>query len=484
LSRLPGHKPGISGSTLGGSNIGISSYISSEKKEASAKVIKYITSEDMQIKVLVERQLYSPIVNLYDDEEICKKVNCDFFKSHQLIARPIHKTNDYDKYSEKIIKIFFDYLFKNKNETAIGALQKIDDLTKIYHISIKSKDSSLGLMVIIVISFISFIILFSSIFYYFERLIPFFNFLPFDLWLLTLIGTVLIIMSSITEYGVITDMKCQIRFTMQSLGFTLNIAPVFQKLIVNFPEENKISKWVYKHKRLFVLLFILIEIFLNGLMIIDPYSADTDIALDKQNFSVCLAKNIFTKVMIGVIFVFNFFVVIIISILIFVEWNIKETQYDIRSLTIFIYTDILLLLIYIIINKIGISKSTKYTTYFILNIIIYISVGITNYVCLFGYRILYGYMVKDRKTTFIKSIDNKFIDNESHMYSISKTNTQSIDYHTSYINDEDSNNTNTNNTNNICSYSTVDSNLGKDSSVVRKLINFHYREYNVYDNKQ
>jgi len=178
-------------------------------------------------------------------------------------------------YSEKIRETFLnEFLYGNKS--AIDVLQEIDDITKIYHISLNG-DSYIGLIFIIVISFLSFIILFSSIFYFIDRFIPFFDFLSFDFWIITLIGDIIIIMTSLTEYGVITVTKCQIRLIMLSLGVTFNITPTLQKLIANFPEENKLSTWVIKYKYLFFLLFIMMEIILNGLMFIDPYSVETDI---------------------------------------------------------------------------------------------------------------------------------------------------------------------------------------------------------------
>jgi len=48
ISKLPGHNKGVSGSIIGGSNIGISSLSSPEKIKASSKVLEYITSKEVQ----------------------------------------------------------------------------------------------------------------------------------------------------------------------------------------------------------------------------------------------------------------------------------------------------------------------------------------------------------------------------------------------------------------------------------------------------
>jgi len=47
-SILPGNIEGISGSTIGGYNIGINNKISNNRKEKAIEVFKYITSWDIQ----------------------------------------------------------------------------------------------------------------------------------------------------------------------------------------------------------------------------------------------------------------------------------------------------------------------------------------------------------------------------------------------------------------------------------------------------
>jgi len=169
--------------------------------------------------------------------------------------------------------------------------------------------------------------------------------------------------------------------------------------------------------------------------------------------------------MIGVILAFKFICLAITCILIFVEWNVKETLYDVRFLSICIYTYILLLIVYTVINKIGINKYARYTTLFILHTIIYISVGVTNYICLYGYRIIYECMTKNRKIVFINNVDKKFMDDETRMSAISQTYDQSVNYKESCINDDGVDESNT-----------VISSAITDSNVVKKLISYHYRE--------
>ncbi|OUM56110.1 hypothetical protein PIROE2DRAFT_19436 [Piromyces sp. E2] len=440
ITRLPGHVKGVSGSVIGGSNIGVSIFSSLEYKKASKIVLEYITSKEI----------------------------------HQLISRPVNKTSNYDYYSVMYRKYFYEYLFddEGKSITAVDVLNNIENLYKIFQIKVHSDDSNIGLIMVIVISVVSFTIIFSSLFYFVDRLIPYFDFLPFDFWLLTLFGAVLIIMTTLTEYGEITGMKCQLRLFMLSFGVTINIVPTFQKLIVNFPEENKLSEWVSHHKRLFVLPFIMVEFITNAIMLISPYSVESgtfvDIENSRKNFSVCYAENTFTRIMLALIILLKFLVLIVICILIFVEWNVKETLYDVRFLTVCIYVDILMLIIYIIISVAELNKSTEYTVYFILHSSIYLVVGITNYIFLYGYRIIQGFMMKNRKLEFIKNIDQKFIDNESCISTTTRAFDQSIDCKT----------TPTNSNENGQTIANTSSNIGSDSGVIKRLISYHYRESN------
>ncbi|KAL6597101.1 periplasmic binding protein-like II, partial [Neocallimastix sp. 'constans'] len=68
-SILPGVKEGISGSILGGHNLGINKYSKKEKRAETIKALEYLTSREMHIKYLIKNNKYSPIISLYDDEE-------------------------------------------------------------------------------------------------------------------------------------------------------------------------------------------------------------------------------------------------------------------------------------------------------------------------------------------------------------------------------------------------------------------------------
>ncbi|OUM68821.1 hypothetical protein PIROE2DRAFT_3339, partial [Piromyces sp. E2] len=289
-TKLPGYKKGISGSTIGGSNIGICKFISENNKIASSKVIKYLSSKELQKKSLIERKLYSSIKSLYDDDEVCKSIDCEFFKSHQLIGRPINKTHKYDQYSDKMRKYFYEYLYENEN--IITVLQKIENLTKLYQISVKTDDSVIGLIYLIVISVLSIIILSSLIVNFIQKFVPYFDFLSFEFWILSILGIIIIMFTGITEYGKLTIIKCHLKMIMLTFGFTLYTIPFLHRLVINFPEKNKISTWSQKHKYTFLFIFILIDIITNSLLFIHYYEIKDEIEIDNKNKKLDFINNV------------------------------------------------------------------------------------------------------------------------------------------------------------------------------------------------
>ena len=130
VSPLPGNKSGISSSIVSSQNLGIPNYISDSKKEAAIQVLKFLTSKEIQKEMLIEnRNLYSGIPSLYDDQEVCSEINCELMKSIQPVFIPI--TYDYDSFEEVLRESTYDYLYGNT--TVEESLKKISNyLTKDY----------------------------------------------------------------------------------------------------------------------------------------------------------------------------------------------------------------------------------------------------------------------------------------------------------------------------------------------------------------
>ncbi|OUM63563.1 hypothetical protein PIROE2DRAFT_9843, partial [Piromyces sp. E2] len=167
ISNMPGIKKGISGTILVGYNIGIINTIDEKKLLPAIEAIKFMTSKEMQKDLVLKESIVSGMTSLYNEEEICNNIQfCDFYKNPQLTLKPKNVFNS-DEYYERFLSYFYDFLFRN--ESASKALKKIDDLNKIYHISINTKEISnyipkfmIQEILILAIALLNFITLFIS----------------------------------------------------------------------------------------------------------------------------------------------------------------------------------------------------------------------------------------------------------------------------------------------------------------------------------
>jgi len=199
ISVVPGIKEGISGSTIQGYNIGIYKYSKKSNLNAAVEALKFITTKEIQKECILKKKIISAIPSLYDDKEICSSLDCNLFKNIQPIGKPYMNVSEYNSYSNYFRKNIFDFLFENKDINEV--LEKIEDYTKIYYISINSDDTNIGLISIIIIFGISTIMIISLIFLFIERYKSYYNFLSTDFWIITILGLLLYNISCLTEMG-------------------------------------------------------------------------------------------------------------------------------------------------------------------------------------------------------------------------------------------------------------------------------------------
>lgn len=97
-------------------------------------------------------------------------------------------------------------------------------------------------------------------------------------------------------------------------------------------------------------------------------------------------------------------IVITMLILIFMEWNIELILYDVRFIVATIYIDIIFVIISIILNFLDIST---YKTYFIIRVFTILIVSITNFILLYGFRIIMPSFKKEEDIIlYINTIHN------------------------------------------------------------------------------
>ncbi|ORX64251.1 periplasmic binding protein-like II [Anaeromyces robustus] len=142
----PGKNEGVSGTLTGGYNVGINSFISDEKKKASAKFVEYVTSKDTQKSLVMNDGIYSAIPELYEDKDVCNVFDCETFKNIQLVNRPA-QVQDYSSISNGFRKTIFDYLYNGKEVS--DTLEKVSEIMTSSYI----KKSYYGLFIYFIIYF-------------------------------------------------------------------------------------------------------------------------------------------------------------------------------------------------------------------------------------------------------------------------------------------------------------------------------------------
>jgi len=212
------------------------------------------------------------------------------------------------------------------------------------------------------------------------------------------------------------DMKCQLKLIFIFFGFSFIIMPHFYKLLINFPEENNISKWINKYRYVFFIISLIPDI----ILLLISYESFYDVKVKEingNNFEYCEIKSKSLHFLMIFFSLIKFFILSAMIILIYIEWSIESTFDDMRPLALNIYTNLFVLTLYTILHYIDFKN---YIVFFNFNVLFNIIISVFNYLSLFGIRILWFIKKKTRNhTEFIKKINKDFI-NKSH----SKVNTR------------------------------------------------------------
>lgn len=380
-SVMPGKNDGVNGSCLTAFNVGISNYISSKQKKAAAKVLTYITSEDVQKNIVIKKfDLYSGLSSLYNDQEFCSTYDCQTAKEIQGICRPSSDTNDYDYYISKIVKNLNKILFEGKDVKE--ALMNIENLAEIFYFS---KSTSVGLVFFILLLATFYVVFLSPLFLFIPRYENFFSFLSNDLWIIYSMGSLMVVSSEFVKFEELTDFKCQLNHLVLTIGISLVFIPILYKLIINYPKSNYFSELVRNYKYLFVFSLIALEVALNALQLISPYKVSDIITGNNKNFSMCKFENSTA----GWIMALPHFLSILALYLcncglMYIEWNVEETKEELRTLNAVMIMDDVLITLLFIIEFIPIKD---YVIYYSLHAILIIAFSICNQIYIFIIRI-------------------------------------------------------------------------------------------------
>jgi len=387
VSALPGWKPGVSGSTVAGNNIAISKYVNDTNIEAAVEVLKFFTSEETQKNYGIKNHLMSAIESLYDDEEVCKIIECNTVKDVQPFSSLRFTDDEFGNnyYLKKYKQYMFGYMYEDK--PLMDMLENIYNILTIYQFSYKTDNTVVGLIIFIIVIITIALMGLSLAILFVNLLKPEYKFLKIDFWIISITGTIMVMSAIFTQYEKKTVFKCQLRLVLITCGFFFSIAPILYRLIINIPLENVYSKWINNHRYIFIAIPILIVLFLNGFVVITPYYTVEDVIIaEGKNFQKCIIKNAFGKVIYYLEMAFSIFSSIVLLLLNFIEWNLKETFYDVRYIIASVFTDLLSFFLFIIINKLDIKN---YLAYNILYICIIYFLSISDYFFIYGIRIFH-----------------------------------------------------------------------------------------------
>jgi len=327
-------------------------------------------------------------ISLYDDEEVCNIVDCDIVKD----AMPL-VTTQYDKdafgseyYNQKYTDCLFDYLYGNK--TAEETVKRIKSLTGIHKLNFKTDDTVIGIVIFIVVVLTLSIIVGSTSLLFIKKFEKRYIFLPKVLWFMTIIGSIMIMSSIFTLYGNINEFKCHLNIGLMIGGYYVLIIPLLYRLIINIPKINPYSIWIKNHSVLFIVLMLLVEITINLSRLSSPLYKVKKVFIysaDEKNFVKCskisgIANAIYyTEIIWNIIVVFN------MLFLIFIEWNLNVSYYEVRFILASIFTTMLSIIMYTIVTKLGIKN---YVAYNLLYIGILYIFSLSNYFLIFGIKII------------------------------------------------------------------------------------------------
>ncbi|ORX82031.1 periplasmic binding protein-like II [Anaeromyces robustus] len=401
---LPGNKPGISGSCVGGSNMSISKYLSKEKADAAVEVMKYLFNKEFQKYLVLNVKKISAMQSIYQDNEVCDVINCTIYGEMQGVVRPNNLAIDYEDYSNQLITQVRDYIIEGKTKKPEDVLTQIDDIRRIHYVEYSSI-SGIIIMVVVVIIFI--LLIFTYIFISIKRKRVQFKFLSFSYWCLYLIGTFLLVCSCFTHIGNIQNYSCYLRLFLITIGFTLSFIPFIIKITLNFPRRNTLINFIKKHENLTIIFFIALDVIIDILWIIlDPPKTKVELIMYGPNFKICKSNNKIGTILTIILIIKALIILFVMFYLLLSEWNLVMYKSDITSITCALISTFINFTVYAIILFIHFNSRYVHNGF---RCGIILVVCLSNLIVLVGSKITNIMFGNNKDNTYGPNI-NKFID--------------------------------------------------------------------------
>ena len=354
-------------------------------------MLEFLLSKEEQKRLIMLEKTFTGIDQLYYDDDICSIVDCDLYRNLQLNSHYHYEREDYAEYSKIFRKYAYEFILGNI--TASEALDKINDITYIHQIRLDNEETSYGIVLFIITIVLSLTIIGSSLFFYIERFKPLFNFLPLDFWYVIILGVLCHLASIYTEYGEIHPYKCQLKVFLYSIGYTLTFIPFLYKLVFNLLLIKQVTNSILKKRYIFLLGFIVCDVVLTLINLSASYGAKTILVGNGKKYQECKMNDSLSRVVAYLSFGYKIIIFIGLAILSFLEWNIKETKFDIHFLITVMYANILSVVMMCVFKLI---KFDNYITFCILNKIFFFIIIVSNYIGLLGIRIVFGFFNKKK----------------------------------------------------------------------------------------
>jgi len=394
-SNLPGKIEGISGSCIGGYSLGINKFIAEEKKEVAFKIMEYIGSYEFQSNTIMKSGLQSAHETFYKNEDICQEYDqCKEFKSIQPVIRPINEAEDYTSYSQQFRNYLLKYLYNDEDLTK--CLQGIQYLTKVIYEEYSSGINQL-FTVMVAISDVAMITCYCLAFtkkhrYKFKLLSPFY-------WFLYMLGQIIITGYGFSGMGKLTDIKCQLKPVLFSIGFTLSNTVLLVRILINFPETDRhFVRFCEKNFGRTILFSLIIDIILNAAVLSQHYGSG--VFYDGNTlYYKCMLESTLGWIFLTLLFAYKVLILITISVLIFIEWNIQEFKYDVHYATATLFLSFIVYFIFGLLQYIT-FKSYK-ERFFIPGFLIYLY-GVSSFGTYFVARFFSKYNEEDTEENIVK----------------------------------------------------------------------------------
>jgi len=96
---------------------------------------------------------------------------------------------------------------------------------------------------------------------------------------------------------------------------------------------------------MFLLLSVLVDVLLNSISLINPYTPYTIMAENGEKFEICKYNGEYSII---ILIVYKLLVILLLLFLIFVEWNFSDTLYDLKLIILTQYISILSIILIVL----------------------------------------------------------------------------------------------------------------------------------------